>query len=310
MKQIHLILLILALFLSIIAKGQEYEGTIGNHEIRMNIEFYAKTIKSQYFYTSQLKDINLYGRIENDKLILEIETMYESGVNEIFELRKTGDTYKGTWKREGKELPVLLRKTATDAHDYKKSKLSFEREKVEPINGKEIVWIVEKYSKAKHFRLGNGFTKTQREHFNPILDRIQSDHSMDVLNCEEALFEIKPKLVSDQFISFTESSSIYCYGPHPSHGITTHNFDLIKLKEIENLSELYPDLDYYERIKKKYQDDPELEKECEYFEGFNSIWKYADWVLTNEGIEISPSFPHAMTPCVYPFLLTYDEIKR
>ena len=212
---------------------------------------------------------------------------------------------------ETTQLPVKLTQIQTTCDGFKKDNITFIRDSIQSIGEKELVWLTEKYSKIPLFRLGNGFSKAERIFLNPRLDEIHKENALTELDCEGLAIEIKPRLISDNYFSFTTYSTVYCGGVHPNHNIKSYNFDFKKTKKIEKIEELFPNLDYKTMIYKKYKSDPVLDKECQYFETQHiDIWDYIDWVLTEKGIEITPSFPHAFKVCEQPFLLTYKEINK
>jgi hypothetical protein len=60
----------------------------------------------------------------------------------------------------------------------------------------------------------------------------------------------------------------------------------------------------------KYENDTDLQPECEYFTDNGSQWEYYTWVFTPTGISITTYLPHVMTPCKTGFPLTYEELKQ
>lgn len=292
-------------------QAQTYEGKIGKYPIFLELDkdYRDGRVTAFYFYKNQLDNIPLDGTNSDSEITLFQQYSKEEEKKELFSLTLNGNTLNGTWQNGDKTLQVELIQTNENLEALKRKNLSFVRDSVATYNQKELVWFTEKYSKKQLFRLGNGFTKAEREFMNPILDSIHLEYAMIGLDCSWADMYISVELVSDEYISFTEQSSIYCGGAHPSHNKVGHNFDLKNLVQLKSLTDYKPQLDYYQLIKSKYEDDTDLQDECEYFGGDEFMWKYCSWVLTDEGVVITPSFPHAMTPCEEGFFLTYEELE-
>jgi hypothetical protein len=99
-------------------------------------------------------------------------------------------------------------------------------------------------------------------------------------------------------------------GAHPSHETMGYNFDYKNKIQLVDVSEVYPNINYYKLLKKKYGDDTSLQNECKYFTEGQQRWEYYSWVLTKEGITITPSSPHPMAPCDIGFMLTHKELQQ
>ena len=175
-----------------------------------------------------------------------------------------------------------------------------------------MVWFHEKYSKLPLFRLGNGFTKEQRAVFNPILDAIHLTDAKDNLDCS-SWFEISYdiNLVNNKFISYLKYYSVYCGGAHPSHGNVGYTFNLETLEVVKNIETLYPNVDFFQKLKSKYQESENdvQDEECETFVD-DSYWQYKTWNLTSEGVLLIPSYPHVLGPCEESYFLSYSELTK
>ena len=309
MKQSLVLILTL---LSLQGFSQKYQGSIGNYPIYLELEDSdSDPIYASYFYKSHLKNIQLEGRSTETGFIFWEKYATESKSNEVFELEKVGDDLVGQWKNKNKILSVKLSPCKVNFGSILESHITFLRDSVEKFGDKELVWFTEKYSKIPGFRLGNGFTKKQREFINPQLDTMQKYHAFTFLDCEDFYVDFEIGLITDEYFCFTKTSSVYCGGAHPGHSLETFNYNLQTLQQIRNLEEIYPNNKFLELLKIKYQDDEDYEMECDYFTDLKAYhWEYLEWVLTENGLMIIPIFPHAMTPCRRPFLVLYEEMKN
>ena len=292
--------------------AQTYEGTIGKHNIflELDLDYNDNRVTAFYFYKSQLKNIILEGTYHDSKLSLfEKHSKIEEG-KELFTLTIENNKISGTWQNKDRLFKVELNETSKNIEEYKLNKLKFIRDSITNHDEKELVWFTEKHSKKLLFRLGNGFTKPEREFMNPKLDSIHTTYATIGLECSWADIIIEIELISNQYISFSEYSSIYCGGAHPNHNISGYNFDLKNKLELDKLTDIYPTLNHYQLLKNKYDNDDDLQIECEYFTDNEELWEYYSWVLTKDGVTITPSYPHAMTPCQTEFYLAHKELKQ
>lgn len=292
--------------------SQNYEGTIGHYRIFLEVDtdFDSNRSTGFYFYESSLQNIRLEGHHQNSELVVCERFSEEGDKRELFRLKFNGDELNGTWQNGNTILNVHLTKTSRDFEKYKLRKITFVRDSISAFGTKELVWFSEKYSKKTLFRLGNGFTKEQRAIFNSELDSMHTSYAQTFLECGWANFSIVINLVSDRYVSFSEYSDVYCGGAHPNYNTGGYNFDLRDYRVLNDLTEIYPNLDYYSLLKEKYENDSDPDSECEYFVEGNNYWEDIAWVITEEGIAITPSYPHAMTPCETAFLLTYEELGQ
>lgn len=316
--------LIILLVFPVVIWSQSYVGHIDKYPIHLKLERYAndedKTkgeFQGFYFYDSKLISIPLRGIFDNEHITLVDGYHYfedeVDSANELFKLKKKGSQLVGSLKLKQKRYNVVLAKTEDDIlENFRNPQLTFVKDSVVTYKDKQLVWFHEKWSKAPLFRLGNGFTKDQRAVFNPILDEVHMEDAKGMLDCNswfELSFEIN--LVNDNFISFTKYYSVYCGGAHPSHGNVDYNFDLNTLNNVDRIETLYPNVDFFERLKTKYYNEEEeiQEEDCEVFVDEN-YWDYKTWNLTPEGVILTPSYPHAMTACEEPYFLSYKELKQ
>lgn len=309
-KMKHIILIITVLCTAF-SQAQTYEGTIGKHNIFLELDsdYDDNSAIAFYFYKSQLKHIPLEGTYENSELVLFEKFSKKEDQKELFILSIKDDIISGTWQNNDQSLQVELVKTAKSIEEYKLKNLIFIRDSMTTYDTKELVWFTEKHSKKILFRVGNGFSSSEREFMNQKLDSIHTSFATMDLECDWADISIEVELVSNQYLSFSEFSSIYCGGAHPSHNTSGYNFDYKNKMELHKLTDIYPNLNYYKILKNKYDNDEEQQVECEYFSN-EEQWDYYSWVLTKDGATITPSYPHAMTPCEVGFPLTYKELEQ
>ncbi len=316
---------ILIFFLSIISflssysqnyKGpQNYKGTLGKHPIYFKIEHYSdEYIEASYFYNSHLKNIKLKGELTVDGYNFYLKYSKPEEKKELFILKKTSNKLIGKWINGKVSLPVNLIKINFDFKSYKKKRLRLEKLNVQKFDNLEIEWFKEKYSEIELFRLRNGFSKSQREYLNKKLDSIQRYFALENLECAGYNVSFHIKLLTSEIVSFTENYNVYCGGAYPAHGVSHYNFDLVKNKEIENLNDLYPKLNFVQFLKKKYQNsglDGFGPNKCEFFEPHRKdIWEYSEFYLTKTSIMIQPSYPHMMAPCREYFEILKLEIEK
>lgn len=303
--------ILLGLF-SIQSFSQNYEGTIGPYPIYFQLDpSFSDQFRASYFYKSQLKNIKLEGDSSGNEILLWEKYSSMSSSNEIFELQIQGPNLIGKWKSKNNTFDVKLFPSQLDFDKLKEEQIQYLRDSIQKFATKEIVWFSEKYSKTSLFRLGNGFSKKQREFINPQLDSLQKFISLVYLECDYLSSDMEIKLISDEYLCFMHTYSVFCGGAHLGHSLETFNFNLKNLSRINSLEEIYPNNKFLELLKIKYQDNEEYEKECDYFSDLKSDhWIYMNWVLSEKGIYLIPSFPHAMTPGREPFLLLYQEIEN
>lgn len=297
--------------ISSIVHAQNYKGTIGKYAIHMNISTFGDNdLEVVYYYNFTLMNIKLEGNYKDSDFTFRKRNTTVDEKIECFTLEKIGNHFLGTWENDGKSLPVRLIQIEEDIEELKYSRFEFIRDSITVHGDKELVWFTEKYSGKYHFRLGNGFTAEQRNYFNPKLDSTHTYFAEIGLDCSWADLDVEIEFVSDSILSYKEISSIYCGGAHPSHGSSPYNLDLKNRKNLNEIFDLYPDLKYYQLLKIKYEEEFSPNVECDYFNGNAGQWNYISWIYTEKGIEISPSFPHAMTACIVGFLLTFEELEN
>jgi hypothetical protein len=313
--------IIIVLF-PIIGWSQTYVGTVGEYPIHLEVDSYPNAndttsgeLEGYYFYDSKLISIPISGSFNKENITLTDGYYYNPekvfDADEVFELKKKGNQLIGNLTLKDKTYEVVLTETEQrPLEDFRNPKLSFIKDSIVSYKDKQLIWFHEKYSEVPLFRLGKGFTKAQRERFNPVLDNIHLEDSKDKLDCN-SWFEISYNinLVNAKFLSYLKYYSVYCGGAHPSHGNVGYNFNLETLEVIEDVESLYPKVNFFQLLKNKYKDDDEQQEECETFVD-DSYWQYKKWNLTSEGVILIPNYPHAMTPCEDEYFLSYSELTK
>ncbi|WGD36072.1 hypothetical protein [Olleya sp. YS] len=315
-------IMILLLF-PLLTWSQSYLGHVGNYPIHLDIDLYPNNddastgeIDGYYFYDSKLISIPISGIYTNNTILLIDGYHYfadsENDADEVFNLKKDGDSLTGTLKLNEDIYNVVLTKTEEDPlEDFRNPKLTFVRDSVTNYQNKQLVWFHEKYSKTEMFRLGNGFTKAQQDTFNPLLEYLHLENAIDIMDCN-SWFEIDftIHLVNNNFISFSKQYSVFCGGAHPSYGTIGYTYDLKTLKQVKDLDTLYPDIDFFKLLKDKYYDaTDEHQEECEIFTE-PSHWNNKTWNLTPKGVLLIPNYPYAMSPCEEDYFLPYTDITK
>ena len=309
--------------LPIIGWSQSYVGTVANYPIHLEVNSYphekdstSGELEGYYFYDSKLISIPISGSFNKESITL-IDGYYFMpekivDADEVFELKKKGKQLIGNLTVKDETYSVVLTETKEEPlEDFRNPKLTFIKDSISNYKDKQLVWFHEKYSKIPLFRLGNGFTKEQRKVFNPILDYIHLEDSKDKLDCN-SWFEISYNinLVNDNFISYLKYYSVYCGGAHPSHGQVGYNFNLETLEVVDDIETLYPEVEFFQKLKTKYHNtEDEQEEECETFVD-DSYWQHKKWNLTPKGVILIPNYPHAMAPCEDEYFISYSELTK
>lgn len=303
-------LIVLSLFYSLFSQAQTYEGKIGDFEILLDLSLQEGRTEASALYFYKSKSIYLDGFYENSELILSVHFGEELEKKELFKLKKDKTKLTGIWQSNGKNLKVELKETSIDIDDYRESKFEFVRDSVSTLGTKELVWFTELFSEERLFRLGNGFTKSQREFLNPILDAMHIMYAYTNLDCIYVERTIDLKLVSDHYVSFIDHLSLYCGGPHPNYETVGYNFDIKNKIALEEITDLFPNLEFYSILKNKYQNDSNLVEECKYFNDEAPWQNHYTWFMNKEGLSIMPFYPHGMTYCGIEFPITYRELVQ
>ena len=246
------ILITLSLFLvtTLIAHESYWKGQIGDSKIYLELNCdITKEQKeknscrfSRYFYESQLQDIIMARGGEISKNRYRLQVIHADKVVEEFLLEHTHGILQGSWKSDGKNLQVLLKRipldhSSNDAFEKLRTQfLDYKRKKIETLEEqhKEFVWIEESHSKSSLFRLGNGFSKTSREHLNPLLDELQNTFSTSTLSCATSyeygtgMREIKAlgTYLSEDLIGFECMLDYFCGGAYPDFYTRRYLYDL------------------------------------------------------------------------------------
>jgi len=132
----------------------------------------------------------------------------------VLKLTYRDGSFFGLYLQDKKQKEVILkpyREDESTLDEIKREIFSFKKEKIEKVDGnKSIVWIKERGSKIRFIRLGEGFSKTQREQINPFLKRehIRFIQSKCMFVCT---FDFSIVFLSDDIIELRVDDDKYGY---------------------------------------------------------------------------------------------------
>lgn len=340
------------------------EGTIAKSKIYMKIHIFGSGTEEPntngvYFYQNSLKDINFEGIQKNNVFTLVFK--HQDTIFEKFVLKKVGNTnFEGTWSNaQGKSFPVKLSQIdfsnykSTLLEDYygdekfyliKNKFLEFKKQKTTVYKNKEIVWYTEKHCDALFFRLGDTFSKKNRNIVNPVLEKIQIENTLNQLNCSSDFeynmggnieYDTELTFLNNNLLGFKTSSNWYCGGAYPDNATTGYLIDLNTGKnfEIDEIiafdksvtTEKESNFDTWVKYRQNYF-APKLfaivnseqhfqkpkdndEDSCDMTD-LDRWWGDETWVYTEKGIEFTPSFPHVIRACTETYLVPFEKLKK
>jgi len=334
-------LILITLLTKLLTADTMWQGTIGKSKIYLSLPC-DPSVKNDkkcstaskyffyghYFYASSLQNIILSKVfVTKNNLAYKIQVINQGKIEEEFDLTYKNQQFKGFWSHNGKKLLVKLKKIKKIEDEIKEKHLAFKRLKVEKIKSlkKELVWIEEKHTNLKMFRLGNGFNAKVRNKLNPLFDKMQTEEALAILGCSDGAYnrgmsanDYQVVYLSNDILSLSHSASWYCDGlAHPSFGTSYKVFDLHSGKkyELEDLvtfakkvpkkSDEYNEKWYHYtdviRAKKlrelafKAQNKPlKAMPSPDTYDPYDlTHWSSEDWVYTSKGIEIFLNFCEA-----------------
>ena len=205
--------------------------------------------------------------------------------------------------------------------------LSLKTNKSEPFQGYGLQWLQEPQSNITLFRITSGLPAEQLGKLNHVLADRQWSEVASYFQCMSSPMggefdqTVTPHLISPNLLSASIFTGYFCGGAHPDFGDSPLNID-VATGEVLALEDLLwvgsgapvkfdkksydpAESDYKAKslapwIVKEFQrlypnemvPDPE---ECNYADP--SVWEYASWYMTENGIVLDPSFPRVERNC-------------
>lgn len=224
--------------------------------------------------------------------------------------------------------PVLASWRQRDPYELLRLEgLSLKTNKSEPFQGYGLQWLQEPQSNITLFRITSGLPAEQLGKLNHVLADRQWSEVASYFQCMSSPMggefdqTVTPHLISPNLLSASIFTGYFCGGAHPDFGDSPLNID-VATGEVLALEDLLwvgsgapvkfdkksydpAESDYKAKslapwIVKEFQrlypnemvPDPE---ECNYADP--SVWEYASWYMTENGIVLDPSFPRVERNC-------------
>lgn len=224
--------------------------------------------------------------------------------------------------------PVLASWRQRDPYELLRLEgLSLKTNKSEPFQGYGLQWLQEPQSNITLFRITSGLPAEQLGKLNHVLADRQWIEVASYFQCMSSPMggefdqTVTPHLISPNLLSASIFTGYFCGGAHPDFGDSPLNID-VATGEVLALEDLLwvgsgapvkfdkksydpAESDYKAKslapwIVKEFQrlypnemvPDPE---ECNYADP--SVWEYASWYMTENGIVLDPSFPRVERNC-------------
>jgi hypothetical protein len=224
--------------------------------------------------------------------------------------------------------PVLASWRQRDPYELLRLEgLSLKTNKSELFQGYGLQWLQEPQSNITLFRITSGLPAELRGKLNHVLADRQWSEVASYFQCMSSPMggefdqTVTPHLISPNLLSASIFTGYFCGGAHPDFGDSPLNID-VATGEVLALEDLLwvgsgapvkfdkksydpAESDYKAKslapwIVKEFQrlypnemvPDPE---ECNYADP--SVWEYASWYMTENGIVLDPSFPRVERNC-------------
>ncbi|ENC6422504.1 hypothetical protein ACEUAT_19085 [Aeromonas veronii] len=224
--------------------------------------------------------------------------------------------------------PVLASWRQRDPYELLRLEgLSLKTNKSEPFQGYGLQWLQEPQSNITLFRITSGLPAELLGKLNHVLADRQWSEVASYFQCMSSPMggefdqTVTPHLISPNLLSVSIFTGYFCGGSHPDFGDSPLNID-VATGEVLALEDLLwvgsgapvkfdkksydpAESDYKAKslapwIVKEFQrlypnemvPDPE---ECNYADP--SVWEYASWYMTGNGIVLDPSFPRVERNC-------------
>jgi hypothetical protein len=207
-----------------------------------------------------------------------------------------------------------------------------EVDSVRTINRINIRHFEEVLTGIKLFRVDSGMDADKQKNTNSYLEYLQISEFLEALSCaaystygSDYGFGVSDLNLSNDMMCFSVFQTAYCGGAHPNEANYGINFNLntrqrisssdFLIKENEDvfddkvytyLATMNPE-DFNEN-----QSSSSIFTDCGYYK--KELWEisYCDFVLTEEGIKMLPSFAHFNAFCLDPSwaVIPYSELKE
>ncbi len=216
--------------------------------------------------------------------------------------------------------------TANDSISWEKFTASLSRDKIVKLKNykKEIVLIDESNADTSFFRLGNGFSKKERETINPILDKIHYSYVNDILNFTDEnstdnvdVFEVSLTHLSKELLGFNVYiEDNFSLGGHPRYYNRGYLYSLSTGEEygLDDILTFSEDRALSIRdfvFKTAGERIAALEKEsphCNYSNG--EVWDFTRWNFRNRGIAFMPKFSYIYSGCEEWILIPFSKLEK
>jgi hypothetical protein len=208
-----------------------------------------------------------------------------------------------------------------------------ETDSVRTINQIRIRQFEETHTGISLFRIDSGLVASKQNDANAYLEYLQVSEFLEALSCAsyspngiEFSYNVSDITLSSDLMCFSVFKTCFCGGAHPNEENYGFNYELGSKEKISSSDFLVPGKEEaFDERSYRYlaKTNPELFDEneraasssvytdCGYHK--KELWQisYCDFVLTPEGIELLPSFPHAASYCMYPgwAVIPYSELK-
>lgn len=233
------------------AAADLWEGTLGTSPIVLTLDPAAGQPSGQYFYRRHRHGIELSGSREADGGLRLEEWVMTPGGGErpLWHLRAPrGDVLEGQWSGGGKDLPIVLRRVATDAlpatddpglaelraqdafRYLQLHGLPLRAGQRQTVGDYRLQWWREPRSGIELFRVLSGYPEAQLPAINRTLARRHWDTVQAYLDCTATpMSDFAPSTtlrhIGRHAISVSLLASYYCGGAHPDQGDTPLNLD-------------------------------------------------------------------------------------
>ncbi len=208
-----------------------------------------------------------------------------------------------------------------------------ETDSVRMINQIRIRQFQEIHTGITLFRIDSGLVTSQQDDANQYLEYLQIAEYLEALSCAsynqgevDFIYSVSDITLSNDLMCFSVFKTCFCGGAHPNEENYGFNYNLSKKEKITSSDFILPGKEeafnnrvynYLANVNSELFDENEraasssVYTDCGYHN--KELWQisYCDFVLTSEGVELLPSFPHAAAYCMNPewSVIPYSEWK-